>query len=135
MKLKKILSMVITFMFVASCICVNAGAIEETEQGGVPITVRASGKFEVEVPEDTLVRASTSFPLEAGEQVTIKATYSPFYAEVDFGLISSDGIYHFLSVDDGSFDQTITISERGEYTLAVRNNSSEIISVSGYVNY
>lgn len=97
--------------------------------------MRASGKFEMDVPGNTLVRAKTSFPLEAGEQVTIKASYSPFDADVDFGLITADGIFHFLSVDNGSFDQTIIVSKRGNYTFAVRNNSSEEISVSGYVNY
>lgn len=97
--------------------------------------MRASGKFEMDIPGHKLVKAKTSFPLEAGEQVTIKASYSPFDANVDFGLITEDGVFHFLSVDSGSFDRTITVSERGNYTFAVRNNSSKTINVSGYVNY
>lgn len=60
---------------------------------------------------------------------------APFDANVDFGLITEDGVFHFLSVDSGSFDRTITVSERGNYTFAVRNNSSKTINVSGYVNY
>ena len=89
----------------------------------------------MDIPGHKLVKAKTSFPLEAGEQVTIKASYSPFDANVDFGLITEDGVFHFLSVDSGSFDKTITVSERGNYTFSVRNNSSKTVSVSGYVNY
>lgn len=135
MRLKRFICMVLSLVLVTSCLCINTGASEVNGQGGAPIIMRASGKFDMDVPGNTLVRAKTSFPLEAGEQVTIKASYSPFDADVDFGLITADGIFHFLSVDDGSFDQTIIVSERGNYTFAVRNNSSDDISVSGYVNY
>lgn len=134
-RLRKYFCMVLALMLVASCLCINGGAIEITEQEESLVVMRASGKFEMDVPGHKLVKAKTSFPLEAGEQVTIKATYSPFDADVDFGLITEDGIFHFLSVDSGSFDKTITVSERGNYTFAVRNNSSKTISVSGYVNY
>ena len=73
--------------------------------------------------------------IEAGETVTIKATYTPFSASVDFGLIAPDGYFYYLNADDGSFDETIKVDERGNYTFAVQNNSSKAVSVSGYVNY
>lgn len=133
MRLRKLFCLMLSLALVASCLCINSGAIEITEQEESLVVMRASGKFEMDVPGHKLVKAKTSFPLEAGEQVTIKATYSPFDADVDFGLITEDGIFHFLSVDSGSFDKTITVSERGNYTFAVRNNSSKTISVSGYV--
>lgn len=135
MRMRKFVCMVLSLLLVASCLCINSGAIEITEQEESLVVMRASGKFEMDVPGHKLVKAKTSFPLEAGEQVTIKASYSPFDANVDFGLITEDGVFHFLSVDSGSFDKTITVSERGNYTFAVRNNSSKTISVSGYVNY
>lgn len=134
-RLRKYFCMVLALMLVASCLCINGGATEITGQMETPIIMRASGKFEMDIPGHKLVKAKTSFPLEAGEQVTIKASYSPFDANVDFGLITEDGVFHFLSVDSGSFDRTITVSERGNYTFAVRNNSSKTINVSGYVNY
>lgn len=133
-RLRKYFCMVLALMLVVSCLCITGGATEITGQMGTPIIMRASGKFEMDIPGHKLVKAKTSFPLEAGEQVTIKAAYSPFDANVDFGLITEDGIFHFLSVDSGSFDKTITVSERGNYTFAVRNNSSKTINVSGYVN-
>ena len=73
--------------------------------------------------------------MEAGETVTIKASYSPFDASVDFGLIDSDGVFHYLNTDEGNFNKTIEIKESGHYTLAVQNNSPNTISVSGYVSY
>ena len=81
------------------------------------------------------VKAGSSFPLEVGEVVTIKATYSPFSASVDFGLIAPDGLFYGLNTTTGSFDRSIEVTQRGHYYLAVRNNSSSVISVSGYVNY
>ena len=96
---------------------------------------RATGRFSMDVPGGALVKANSSFPLEAGETVTIKATYTPFSASVDFGLIAPDGYFYYLNSDDGSFDETIKVDERGNYTFAVQNNSSKAVSVSGYVNY
>lgn len=135
MRLKKIMTMVLAFATVISCLCVNAGAVQNENEVAEPITVRATGKFSMEVSGETAVQASTSFPLEAGETVEIKATYSPFSASVDFGLIAPNGLFYSVNVTDGSVDQVIEIVERGNYTLAVRNNSSMTISVSGYVNY
>lgn len=80
MRLRKFFCMVLSLMLVASCLCINGGATEITGQMGTPIVMRASGKFEMDIPGHKLVKAKTSFPLEAGEQVTIKASYSPFDA-------------------------------------------------------
>lgn len=77
----------------------------------------------------------TSFPLEVGEVVTIKASYSPFNASVDFGLIAPDGLFYGINTTTGVFDGAIRVNQRGYFYLAVRNNSSETIDVSGHVNY
>lgn len=95
---------------------------------------QATGRFSMDVPANTTRQANTSFPLEAGETVRINASYTP-NVSVDFGLIDEDGIFHFLTVTSGSIDKTIRIAERGNYTFAVRNNASVVISVSGYVTY
>lgn len=67
--------------------------------------------------------------------MTIKASDSPFSANVDFGLIAPNGRFYYVTVNDGSVDQTIEITQRGEYVFAVRNNSSYAMNASGYVNY
>lgn len=134
MKLKKFLCMMLTLVVFTSCFGVSAAAA--TAPGSdAPITVLATGKFDMDVAGNTAVKAGSSFPLEVGEVVTIKATYSPFSASVDFGLIAPDGLFYGLNTTTGSFDNAIEVTQRGYYTLAVRNNSSSTISVSGYVNY
>lgn len=64
-----------------------------------------------------------------------KASYSPFSANVDFGLIAPNGRFYYVTVTDGSVDEAVTVTERGDYTFAIRNNSAYPINVSGYVNY
>lgn len=36
---------------------------------------------------------------------------------------------------NGSIQRTIKITTRGNYTLAVKNNSAKEVDVSGYVNF
>lgn len=135
LRIKRIFYIVLSCVFTMSCLCINsslaAGVDQETE---VAIT-RASGKFSMDVPGNTAIKADSSFPLEVGERVTIKASYSPFSASVDFGLIAPDGLFYYVNVSNGNIDRTIEVTQRGYYTLAVRNNSKNSISVAGYVNY
>lgn len=134
MKLKNFFCVLLTLVVLISCFGVSAAAAS-APSNDAPITVLATGKFSMDVPGNTAVKAGSSFPLEVGEVVTIKATYSPFSASVDFGLIAPDGLFYGLNTTTGSFDKAIEVNQRGYYTLAVRNNSSGTISVSGYVNY
>lgn len=135
MGLKKGLSMVIACIIFANCFCLSTVAVSMDIWDADGVTERATGRFSMDIPGNTAVQASTSFPLEAGEMVTIKASYTPFSASVDFGLIEPDGTFLFVNVTDGSVDQEIEIERRGQYTLAIRNNSSKEISVSGFINY
>lgn len=135
MRLKRICCIVLVYAIVVSCFGVSASAAGEGVQRVETCTVYASGRFSMDVPGNTTVKANSSFPLEVGEVVTIKATYSPFSASVDFGLIAPDGLFYGLNTTTGSFDKAIKVSQRGNYYFVVRNNSAETISVSGYVNY
>lgn len=136
MKLKKFFALILAFVTIVSCFGVSVSAMGDIPDEDEPsMVVRASGRFNMEVPGNTAVKADSSFPLESGEIVTIKATYSPFTASVDFGLIAPDGLFYGLNTTTGSFDSAIEVNQRGYYYLAVRNNSSRAISVSGYVNY
>ena len=135
MKIKKIFCLMLVLVTMVSYFSVSAAAVEVTPFNDDFLEVRATGKFTMEVPANSAVKADSSFPLEVGEVVTIKATYTPFTASVDFGVIAPDGLFYGLNTTTGSFDKAIEVSQRGHYYLAVRNNSSEKISVSGYVNY
>lgn len=136
MRFKKLFCLVITCVMVMGCLSVEAGAVSEAGPAGEARAVsRASGRFSAEVPADTLYTAKSSFPLEAGETVSISAVYSPRPASVDFGVIAPDGLFYSVNTTAGSFDGAIEVSEKGYYTFAIRNNASSTLSVSGYVSY
>ena len=105
------------------------------ERETIDSVMRASGSFNMTIDAYGKRKSDTTLPMEARETVRIYATYSPDDVSVDFGLIDSDGIYHYINVTNGIIDETIVIEERGNYTLAIRNNSVEKIQVSGFVKY
>ena len=152
MKVKKILSMMLSVILVTNCIISVALATDKTSilnlnelerdkiyaivQDMTAVTTRASVNFEVDLEENSIsVMRNVKFPLEAGETVTINASYSPFSASVDFGLIAPDGYFYYINVKNGSINKTIRVDERGNYMLAVRNSSDDTVSVVGYVSY
>lgn len=124
MKVRKCISVLLTVLLFVSCFSVTARAVTE-----------ATGRFTITVEAGKEERARTAFSMEAGEIVTINATYTPFSANVDFGLVDENGIFHYLSGKNGSFNESIEITVRGKYTFAIRNNSDKPIEATGYVNY
>ena len=99
------------------------------------VTPYAFGSIDTPVSSKQIAIAEDSFSLEAGETVTINCSYSPASASVDFGLIAPDGYFYYVNSTNGSINSTLKVNARGQYTLAVRNNSSNTISVVGYVYY
>ena len=137
MRTKKIVCAVLSCAILASGFCMHAQAAEPAAaQEAIAIEIqRATNRFNISAPPKKIIGADISFSMAAGESVTISASYLPKTASVDFGLVDSDGIFHFVNVTGGSIDKTIRIKESGNYTFAVRNNSSSTIEVSGFVNY
>lgn len=131
MKVKKVLCFIVAVSLVLSCV----GVVLAADVPEVTAAERATGSFKTTVKPGVIAKRTTKLPLEAGEEVTIKATYSPYSVSVDVGLIDSDGNFHYITVSDGIIDEKIAITERGNYTFAIRNNGSVDIEVSGYVNY
>lgn len=126
---KKLVCIFLVCLVMIGSFCIPAGAVKNATQE-TSIVMRATGKFDVEVPADTIVKASSSFPLESGETVTVNASYSPRSADID-----PDGLFHPVSAAGGSFNKTFVVGQKGRYILAIRNNSSSAVSVSGFVNY
>lgn len=122
--MKKALTLVFTIFFAFS-VTVSAAAISPRATGGVEATIQP----------DTIIRIGTPLPMAAGELVTINCTYSPRTADVDFGLITPQNTFRYLSGEDGSCRQTLRINETGNYYFAVRNNTSRTVEVLGYVYY
>lgn len=99
------------------------------------IESRATETYYIKISANTLSKASSSFSMSAGETITINATYTPSTAKLDVGLIYSDGSFHYFTVTGGQISKTIEMTEAGTYTLAIRNNASYKVGVSGSVNY
>lgn len=136
MRVRKFLCIVFACFMLVNCLGISAGAANvETQRDMKLVIERASGRFSLDVPANKTVGATTSFPLEAGEKVRIRATYSPESASVDFGLIDPDGLFHPLRATGGSFDHAIRVDQHGNYIMAIRNNSDIEIAVSGIVSY
>ncbi len=135
MKMKKLFCPLFALVLIVSCLSTSVKAAEVPSACENMTITRATGGFSIKVPARTLRQANTSLLLDPGEVVTIKASYSPFSANVDFGLVESNGRFYYVTATDGSIDQSIKITERGEYVFAVRNNSSYSINASGYINY
>ena len=98
-------------------------------------SMRATGSINSDIPANTLGVSDIKFSLEVGETVTINCSYSPAFANMDFGVIAPDGYFYFLSVKEGSINRSIAVSQRAGYSMAIRNNSSYIVTVVGFVNY
>ncbi len=96
---------------------------------------RATGSITWDIPAGATGKGKTSFSLEAGEGVTINCSYSPRSASVDFGLIAPNGRFYYMAGKNGSVNREIVVDERGEYYLAICNNSDNLVSVYGFVNY
>ena len=140
MQIQRMLSMVLCCMLLVSMISLPANAAElqaTTQEISFDnlISPYATGSFNWTIPAKTKAQGDIVFPLAAGETVTIKASYSPFSASVDFGVIAPDGGYYGFNITSGSIDKTIRVSESGDYIFQIMNNSSTEIEVSGFVNY
>lgn len=140
-EMRRLLCMVLTGAVMIGCLCTGTGAVDESnvvsysfETTGTAIT-RATGNLDWTIEANGTVVADTSFTMSAGETVWIRANYSPENASLDFGLVDSNEKFHYINVTTGSIDKTIEIPENGDYTLAIRNNSSKSVKVTGIVRY
>ena len=107
--------------------------VEPWQNNSAP--ARAFSRIDFSISAKTSSGGNKSLHLEAGEVVRINCSYSPESASIDFGLIAPDGAFYYVNVTDGSINKSIQVDETGGYTLAVRNNSSETVSVVGFVHY
>ena len=90
------------FAFVFAMVILLIGV---TPVGAIKTAPRSTGQFTLEVAEGELVRTDRTFALEKGEEVTIKASYTPFDANVDVGILNSaTGTFYYQSTSDGTVD-------------------------------
>lgn len=139
--MRRFFCVVLTGVMMIGCLCTSAGAIEgvnvtpgeyETEETNI---TRATGTINWTIKANSSMLADTAFSMAAEETVRIRANYSPEDASLDFGLVDSEGVFHYINVTTGSIDKTIEVPENGSYTLMIRNNSSKSVVVTGIVRY
>jgi hypothetical protein len=135
MKRKRIVGVVLALAVVFSCFTVPAFAQENLREEPLTLERRASGRFSITVKAGDVRKADTSFPLEKGDTVRIKASYAPADATVNFGLTGPDNQFYYIPVSTGAIDETIEVNQHGYYTLTIENTSDSDVTVNGYVNY
>lgn len=135
MKRKRIVGVVLALAVVFSCFTVPAFAQENLREEPLTLERRASGRFSITVKVGDVRKADTSFPLEKGDTVRIKASYAPADATVNFGLTGPDNQFYYIPVSTGAIDETIEVNQHGYYTLTIENTSDSDVTVNGYVNY
>lgn len=97
---------------------------------------RVSRSVNMRIAAERLSVSSDKFSLEVGDTVSFNCAYSPSSAHIDYGVIAPDGYFYcYKNVTGGHLDNTIRVSQRGTYSLAIRNNSTSTVSVSGFVHY
>lgn len=97
-------------------------------------TYQTTRSFGASIPGKSMKKGNPSFSLAAGEEVLIRVVYTPKSAKVDFGIVSADGVFYYVRAKSKIDEQTIIVETEGEYTLAVRNHSEGMISISGFVS-
>jgi hypothetical protein len=135
MKRKRIVGVVLALAVVFSCFTVPAFAQENLREEPLTLERRASGRFSITVKAGDVRKADTSFPLEKGDTVRIKASYAPADATVNFGLTGPDNQFYYIPVSTGAIDETIEVNQHEYYTLTIENTSDSDVTVNGYVNY
>ena len=145
MKLRKTISLALVYTLIIGCFSTTTRAAEVPSDQNLQheqlhilssnVAPYALGSIDVTVSANSIAFASNQISMEAGETVTINCSYSPIFASVDFGLVDSDSVFHYINVTGGSINESIIIPERGTYTLGIRNKSPIRVSVVGFLNY
>lgn len=137
MLMKKMLCIVLAYVMAAGTLLIPVSAAElQTSAFDVTsASARATGSFSMDISAKSNSVSSSSFRLSSGETITIKAYYTPTSASVDFGVIAPDGKYYYFSATNGNIEKTMQVNQSGYYTLKIVNNSSDTVSVSGFITY
>lgn len=133
MKRNKLLSIVLVCILALNCLFISAAAVEAPDTD--TLTPRVSECISQTVSANTTAIMDEGFSLDVGDTIKYDCTYTPKSASVNFGYIAPDGLFYSLNSTSGSINKSIKINQTGEYTLAIRNNESYAVTVTGTVKY
>lgn len=131
--MKRLWSVLLTCVLTVSCTVLPANAVGPSD--APPAVSRVSGQLNHRISANETVYLTREFFMDKGERITYTCVYTPKSASVDFGYVDADGVFHKVNCTNGSIDETIEIEELGQYRLAIRNNDSRAVTVTGTVKY
>ncbi|MCI8551386.1 MAG: hypothetical protein HFF56_00075 [Lawsonibacter sp.] len=99
------------------------------------ITPKVSGTVDHQVSAKAITPINDWFYASSGNSISYDCTYTPSSASVDFGVIAPDGLFYSVNCTNGTIKQSIRIDQSGQCMLAIRNNASYDVVVSGTVKY
>lgn len=148
MRLKRMETVILTIVFALGCLSVTGAQavggeeiqrvrldVSTAEHWALSASARVSGRLDMSISTGVLTVADSSFYLTVGESITYTCSYLPRSASVDFGFIAPDGYFYYLNAENGNINRSIQVNQSGSYTLALRNNSSGTVNVTGFVTY
>lgn len=130
---KKFVATFLSCMLLFSWSLVPAGAAEIP--GSHIVMPRVAGSLNNSFPAKLISPITQPFSAAKGDTISYDCTYTPKSASMDFGYIDSDNVFHYLNYTNGSINQSFKFSRTGQYTLAIRNNASYAVTVTGTVKY
>ncbi len=129
MRLRKMLVSFMICTLIFSCAVISAGAAEAT------VSPRVSGYLDDRFSANSITPMGDWFQADEGDTVKYECTYTPSKASVDFGVIAPDGLFYSVNCTSGTINQSIRINQSGQFLLAIRNNESYDVVVTGTVKY
>lgn len=133
MKYKRFVAALLFCILLFGCSFIPASATEAPDSGTVML--RVSGKLNHSFSDNRITPIGQSFFLAADDIIQYDCTYTPSSASVDFGYINPNGEFCFKRCTSGSISRSFQVASAGSYTLAIRNNSSQSVTVTGTVKY
>lgn len=131
--MKRFWSVLLTCTLVLCCAALPVSAAELPSEP--PPISRVSGRLTFSMAAKETVYLGDEFSLDKGDTISYDCTYSPKSASVDFGYVGPDGAFHYINCTSGSISKSIKVANAGMYILAVRNNFSSAVTVTGTVKY
>lgn len=133
-KIKTAALLIASMCLAARYLPLSATAAQNVEERNITEAYTAK-HFSILISAGEAKSLKNKLSLASGEKVTIQAYYAPEDAEVEFGLIYPKGVFHYIKESDGNADVQIIVDTPDDYQFAIRNNSSQTITVSGKIKY
>lgn len=155
MKLRKLGKSAMVWAVILYCLCIPAYAEENVSDGAIrqedimwewiEMSEKESGESDImplssasinqNILAHSIIKVSPLIYLQEGNKVSFDCTYSLSSASMSFGILSSDGKFYPINVQNGKIKQSIQVSFSGDYYIAIRNNSAQSVTVTGTVDY